>query len=84
MVAGRVAEHGRTLDELLPTPQAAHRFTDGMPSTRVAIAMKIHYFKNAAKNWSAVDRDAPRRAAEQKTPSRRLQENCVFGGLWGA
>lgn len=55
VVARRVAEHGRTLDGLLPTPEAAHRFTDGMPSTRVAIAMKTHYFKNAAKSWSAND-----------------------------
>lgn len=51
-IAGRLAESGRAPDKVLPTPEAAHRFTDGMPSTRVAIAMKTHYFKNASKTHS--------------------------------
>ncbi len=55
IIAGQLAESGRAPDEVLPTPEIAHRFTDGMPSTRVAIAMKTHYFKNASKNWTSND-----------------------------
>jgi hypothetical protein len=55
MIAVRVAESGLTLTSIPPTPQIVHRFTDGMPSTRVAIAMKIHYFKNAFNNWTTHD-----------------------------
>jgi hypothetical protein len=55
MVSVRLAESGRTLKEVLPTPEVAFAFTDGMPSTRVAISMKTHYFKNAANRWTTND-----------------------------
>lgn len=55
MVSVRVAQAGRTLKEVLPTSEVALAFTDGMPSTRVAISMKTHYFKNAANRWRTND-----------------------------
>ena len=55
MVSVRIAEAKRTLKEVLPTAEAALAFTDGMPSTRVAISMKTHYFKNADNRWTTND-----------------------------
>lgn len=55
MVASRIAEAGKSLAEVLPTPEVAFAFTDGMPSTRVAISIKTHYFKNADNKWSTND-----------------------------
>jgi hypothetical protein len=55
MVASRIAEAGKSLVEVLPTADVALAFTDGMPSTRVAISMKTHYFKNADNKWSTND-----------------------------
>jgi hypothetical protein len=55
MVASRIAQAGTSLVDVLPTPDAALAFTDGMPSTRVAISMKTHYFKNADNRWSTND-----------------------------
>lgn len=55
MVASRIAEAGKTLEEVLPTAEVAFAFTDGMPSTRVAISMKTHYFKNADNRWTTND-----------------------------
>lgn len=47
MVSVRIAEAGKSLKEVLPTAEDALAFTDGMPSTRVAVSMKARYFKNA-------------------------------------
>jgi hypothetical protein len=55
MVARRIALAGKSLAEVLPTAEVALAFTDGMPSTRVAISMKTHYFKNADNKWSTND-----------------------------
>jgi hypothetical protein len=55
MVSVRISQAGRTLQEVLPTAEVALAFTDGMPSTRVAISMKTHYFKNAANRWTTND-----------------------------
>lgn len=43
------------LDQLFPTVDHARRFTDGMPSTRVAITIKTHYHRNAQHEWSPND-----------------------------
>ncbi|WP_162293446.1 hypothetical protein [Mycobacteroides abscessus] len=55
MLTVRIAASGHTVKELMPTPEIARRFADGMPSTRVAIAMKVHYFKNSSNNWTTND-----------------------------
>jgi hypothetical protein len=55
MVSLRIAEVRRDLQEVLPTIDVARAFTDGMPSTRVAISMKTHYFKNADNRWTVND-----------------------------
>jgi len=55
MVSVRIAEAGRELRAVLPTNDVARAFTDGMPSTRVAISMKTHYFKNSHNHWEVND-----------------------------
>jgi hypothetical protein len=55
MVSVRIAEAGKSLKEVLPTAEDALAFTDGMPSTRVAVSMKARYFKNADNQWTTND-----------------------------
>jgi hypothetical protein len=55
MVASRIAEAGKTVEEVLPTAEVTFAFTDGMPSTRVVISMKTHYFKNSDNRWTTND-----------------------------
>jgi hypothetical protein len=55
MVSSRIAEAKKSLREVLPTADTALAFTDGMPSTRVAISMKTHYLKSADNKWSTND-----------------------------
>jgi hypothetical protein len=43
------------LKQLFPTPQDASDFTDGMPSTRVAVSLKTHYHKNRQHKWTTND-----------------------------
>ncbi len=49
-IAG-VIEDRITFAELLPELNDARRFTDGMPSTRVAITVKTHYHRNGRHRW---------------------------------
>ena len=46
---------GLDLKQLFPTPEHARRFSDGMPSTRVAVSLKTHFHKNPQHNWDTHD-----------------------------
>ena len=43
------------LQDLFPEVDDARRFTDGMPSTRVAITIKTHYHRNGQHQWKEND-----------------------------
>lgn len=50
-----VVRSGLDPKQLFPTPQDARRFSDGMPSTRVAVSLKTHYHENRQHNWKTND-----------------------------
>jgi hypothetical protein len=54
-LAAGVARSGLDLLQLFPTPEDARRFSDGMPSTRVAVSLKTHFHKNKQHNWNTHD-----------------------------
>jgi hypothetical protein len=54
-LATGVHRSGLNLLQLFPTPEDARRFTDGMPSTRVAVSLKTHFHKNPQHNWDTHD-----------------------------
>jgi hypothetical protein len=54
-LAAGVHRSGLDLLQLFPTPENARRFTDGMPSTRVAVSLKTHFHKNPQHNWDTHD-----------------------------
>jgi hypothetical protein len=46
---------GLDLLEIFPTPEDARRFSDGMPSVRVAASLKTHFHKNRQHKWKTND-----------------------------
>jgi hypothetical protein len=54
ILAAGIAERVE-LEELFPEVNDARRFTDGMPSTRVAITIKTHYHRNGQHQWKPND-----------------------------